>query len=302
MSSGPEVKCGDCGSSFTDYMDLMEHIQNIHLSENGSRTSAESTFVTTEELVSPKRRLVPEHTTSKRAKSDSPDTSDVVFLSTEAPSSKQSSPRINPNKDQSSADSNQKVLAHNSRANSTLNSDTASVPHSKNKEVRTRIIHKPVSLFPCLVNIQYSDKPLPNPLICSHCSLKFPSDKQIMKHCETNHPYQSMSLEPTPLTKDLVKFTMDPGTRRLEKDVDETIENLESLISKAKTITGVQESSSLNEAPFPKCSICGDIFPDNIYLEEHAKHIHQVQHASIRHRAAVQPRPPPKKKLSFTLF
>ena len=104
-----------------------------------------------------------------------------------------------------------------------------------------------------------------------------------------------MSLEPTPLTKDLVKFTMDPGTRRLEKDVDETIENLESLISKAKTITGVQESSSLNEAPFPKCSICGDIFPDNIYLEEHAKHIHQVQHASIRHRAAVQP-PPPQKK------
>ena len=288
VSSGPEVKCGDCGSSFTDYMDLMEHIQNTHLSENGSRTSAGSTFITTEELVSPKRRLAPELTTNKRAKSDSPDTSDVVFLSTESQSSKQSSP-------QSAADSNPKVQAHDSRTNSTLNCNTAPLPSSKSKEVRTRIIHKPVSLFPCLVNIQYTDKPLPNPLICSHCSMTFPSDKQIMKHCETNHPYDSMSLETAPLSEELVKFSMDPETRRLEKDVDEMIENLESLISKAKTIPGVQESSSLSEAPFPKCSICGDIFPDTIFLEEHTKHLHQVHHASTRHRTAVKPPHPPRK-------
>ena len=55
------------------------------------------------------------------------------------------------------------------------------------------------------------------------------------------------------------------------------------------------------KAPFPKCSICGDIFPDTIFLEEHTKHLHQVHHASTRHRTAVKP-PHPSRKYRSLIF
>jgi uncharacterized C2H2 Zn-finger protein len=64
VTTGPAVRCGDCGDSFVDYLELMEHVEDVHLPAAADESAVQAS---SQDL---KRKIGPKSKTNKRQKLD----------------------------------------------------------------------------------------------------------------------------------------------------------------------------------------------------------------------------------------